>query len=163
MRLLLLIALAPLCALAQQITDPVFPLFWDAAKTDTTWAIYGADSLISQPFRVKNSMAIQMEVIAGDTANDALDSSKVYAYMQYATYEKSTLWSNDWAGEDSLGWVDSTHFDCSIALKNPTQIVSISTPEPAIWARQVIKGLGTNSLADGDSTKGSSYVIRFSR
>lgn len=163
MRVLILCLLLPLSVFAQSLTDPVFPLFWNTAKTDTTWAIYGTDSLISQPFRVKNSMHLQMEVIAGDTANNALDSSKVKAYMQFATYEKATLWSSNWAGVDSIGWIDSTHFDRSLAAALPNSCVSISTQEPAVWARQIIKGLGTNSLAAGDSTIGSSYIIRFSQ
>lgn len=163
MRVLILCLLLPLSVFAQQLVDPVFPLFWDAAKTDTTWAIYGTDSLVSQPFRVKNSMHLQMEVTAGDTANAALDSSKVRAYMMYSTYEKSTLWSWIWAGQDSIGWVDSTHFDRSLTGTLPNSCVSISTQEPAVWAKQVIKGLGTNSKAALDSTIGSSYIIRFSQ
>lgn len=157
----LLFLFCPLSLFAQQLSDPVFALFWDAGKTDTTWAIYGTDSLISQPFLVKNNMTVQMEVTTGDTANGSLDSSKVRAYMQYATYNSSNLFLSTWAGEDSIGWIDSTHFDRSLHGV-PSVCASASTPQPAVWARQVIKGLSTNSVAVGDSTKGASYITRYS-
>lgn len=163
---ILLFLLLPLSVFAQSYADPEFVIFWDTAKTDTQAAVHQVDSLVSQPFRVKADMAMQLFVQAGDTTPGS-DSAKVRVYLQYAIWETSsvppdTMFSYSACGEDSIG-LDSTRWDRSSGGTHAQPIVDISTSCPTTWARAIAKGLLTNG-GDGnstDSTKFSAHVLRF--
>lgn len=157
-RLLIVIAvlLVSVSARAQDWDNLI--IYWDAAKTDTQAAIISTDSLVSQPFKVWPSMTLQSYVQAGDTANAALDSSKVRIYTQYAFEDVSTRYRYSWCGYDSLG-LDSTTWDKSLGGSDWQDGIDISTECPARWGRLVAKGLSTNSTSD--STKFSAHIERY--
>lgn len=161
----LLLLLFPVSVFAQQFSDNSFLLYWDTAKTDTQFAVIGTDSIVSQPFRVKNDMSLQVTTQAGDTAT-SLDSSKVSLYFQYAIgYDNpsaspaSDMFRYTICGESSIG-LDSSSYDASSGYRGGLPIVDISAPCPSVWARGVVKGLATNSTSD--STKGVARVLRYS-
>lgn len=139
-------------------------IYWDAAKTDTQWAIRGTDSLFSQPFRVATDMTLITFIQAGDTAA-TLDSSKVRIYAQYGP-SSSGPWKYAISGVSTYG-VDSTGFDSGANLLDGSPggtlqpYKDISVAQPIEWARLAIAGLGTNCKASGDSTKGSCHVKRY--
>lgn len=170
MKRLLLILLLPLSVFAQSYSDASFLLFWDAAKTDTQFAVHGTDSLVSQAFRVKSDMSMQMYIQSGDTAA-ALDSTKIRTYFQYSlgydnapTEPGANMWSYQACelGQDSIG-LDSTRYDASSGGGQAGQpIINISTECPAVWSRAIIKGLLTNCVDTGDSTKGVIRIQRYS-
>jgi hypothetical protein len=164
MKYLLIILFLPLSVFAQSYSDASFALFWDAAKTDTQAAIHGTDSLVSQPFRAKAGMSLQVFVQEGDTANASLDSSKVRIYMQYTNVTISpppdSCFNYTVGNIDSIG-LDSTFWDRSSGGSYGQRVCDISTITPVTWCRAIAKGLSTNSKAANDSTKFSVDILRY--
>lgn len=157
-RLILFLCLFAFIPVAHAQTWDNFVVYWDAAKTDTQAAVIGTDSLVSQSFRVWPDMTMQTYIQAGDTANAALDSTKVRTYAQFSFEDVAARYRYSWCGVDSIG-IDSTAWDATLGGSAWQNGIDISTNCPARWCRLISKGLGTNSTSD--STKYSVHIERY--